>query len=178
MPALVAFMVLATVGVSLAGSGSFATHPNAKVSVSDGPRAGHRDDDGPGGEVGSSVTDAESEDVTSPDEAAGCEAALEAGDTALEVELGLDRAVQAILENCARGGHVQGLLNALAHLQGNQERQGSTEHGTGPNENANENANGPGGHADPANFEVAPGHGPPDEPGRSSSHANGNAASH
>ena len=174
VPALVAFMVLATVGVSLAGSGSFATHPNAKVSVSDGPRAGHQDEDGPGGQIGSSVADAGPGDVTSPDEAAGCEAALEAGDTALEVELGLDRAVQAILENCARGGHVQGLLNALAHLQKNQERQGATEHGTG--RNANEN--GPGGHADPANFEAAPGHGPPDEPGRSSSHANGNAASH
>ncbi len=180
VPALVAFLVLATVGAALAGTGTFGTRPDADATASDAPRSGHRDADHPSGGAGPSGSETDADDPagdTGADDPAGCADAIRDGETALERAHGLERASDAIVANCERG-HAQGLLNALARLQENQERRSEREHGTGPNEHANGNANGPGGEAHPHDT-GAKDEDRPDAPGRSAPHANANAhASH
>lgn len=175
LPALVAFLVLATIGAALAGTGTFASRPDVDVTVSNPPRTGHRDAGRPSGETGPSSGDTGTDGVTDDgdDAAAACASAIEEGETALERVHGLDRATEAIVANCARG-HTQGLLNALARLQANQERQAEREHGADPNEGAN----GPGGKADPKGAEPKDHGGRPEEPGRSAGHASASATSH
>jgi hypothetical protein len=179
LPALVAFLVLATIGAALAGTGTFASRPNVDVTVSDPPRTGHRDAGRPGGETGPSSGETGTDDITDDgdDVAATCARAIEEGETALERAHGLDRAIEAIVANCARG-HTQGLLNALARLQANQDRRAEREHGADPNEHASDGANGPGGKADPKGAEPKDHGGRPEEPGRSAGHASASASSH
>ena len=135
MPALVAFMVLAGVSVSLAGrpDPTPAPEPTASVTIAQPGRWGHRGDEGPGGSDEASLSE-----EWSADAAAACAAALEAGDVALEEQHGLQRAIEVVLANCEKNPAAQGLLNALEHLSAHQERQNASEQGGRPNENASE----------------------------------------
>jgi hypothetical protein len=132
VPALVAFMVLAGVGVALAGmpEPSGPPEPSPSVSPSLPDRSGHHSET-PGVKPS-----------TSPDPviAEGCTAALETGTDALERQHGLDRAIEVILENCGKAPQATGLLTALWRLEANQGAHGAGQHGGQPNQHANDAA--------------------------------------
>ena len=136
MPALVAFMVLAGVSVSLAARSdpTAVPEPSASPTVARPGRSGHHGDEGPGGS-----DEPPSADPTA-DVSAACSDSLAAGDAALEREHGLERAIEVILANCGKNPAAMGLLNALEHLRANQERQSANEHGGQPSEHASGNA--------------------------------------
>lgn len=139
VPALVAFMVLAGVGVALAGMPEPAglSEPSPSVSPSSPGRSGHHGET-PGVKPSAS---------TDPVIAEGCTAALDTGAGALERQHGLDRAIDVIIENCGKSPQATGLLTALGHLEANQARQEANQerHDAGhqggqPNEHANDSA--------------------------------------
>lgn len=115
VPALVAFMVLAGVGVALAGmpEPTGLPEPTPSVSPSSPGRSGHH---GETPEVKPSTS-------MDPVIVEACTAALEAGTGALERQHGLDRAIEVILENCGKSRQATGLLTALGHLETNQARR-------------------------------------------------------
>ena len=115
VPALVAFMVLAGVGVALAGMPEPAglPEPTPSVSPSSPGRSGHHGET-PGVKPSPS---------TDPLIVEACTTALETGEGALERQHGLDRAIGVILENCGKSPQATGLLTALGHLEANQARQ-------------------------------------------------------
>lgn len=132
VPALVAVMVLASVGVSLAGRPERTSHlkPSPSVTHAQPGRSGHQ-----------GVAPTETDTSPSPDPAAdvsqACASALDAGNDALAKETGLAHAIEVVSVNCAEEPQAQGLLNALEHLLANQERQAANDHGGRPNEGAN-----------------------------------------
>lgn len=137
VPALVAFMVLASVGAALAGQAAPSGTPEPSPSVSDvQPGRSDHQSETPGSRPSPSVDPA----VTD-----ACTGALEAGSEALEQQVGLGRAIEVILENCGKSPQAQGLLTALGRLEANQERQGANPPGGQPNEHANERATHDGG---------------------------------
>lgn len=124
LPALVATMVLAGIGVSVAGQPNHPDAPTVSPSHMVSPHAGHS------GEAGH-----ESNDVSLTDDeassTAACGDALEVGSAALEDRRGLERAIEVVLANCGRNHASQGLVNALQHLQENLDRRADAEHGGG-----------------------------------------------
>ncbi len=124
LPALVATMVLAGIGVSVAGQPNHPVAPTVSPSRLASPHASHS------GEAGH-----ESNDVSLPDDeassSAACGDALEVGSAALEDRRGLERAIGVVLANCGRNQASQGLVNALQHLQENLDRRADAEHGGG-----------------------------------------------
>ena len=167
MPALVAFMVLAGVSVSLAARSDRAAVPEPIVSSAVSPpgRSGHHGDEGPGGNGEPSPSADPPTDVT-----AACSDSLAVGDAALEREHGLDRAIEVIVANCEKSPAARGLVNALQHLRANQERQNANVHGGQQNENASASGSTgtPPGHTEGGN---APGGN-----GQGAEHANEHAA--
>jgi len=127
VPALVAFTVLAgSVAFASRAERSPAPDPATAVAGIQAGRWGHHGDDGPLGDPSTSP----SADPSQP-----CEGALESGSAALGRSHGLERAIQVILDRCGRIPAARGLVNALARLEGNRERQAANEHGDhDPNE--------------------------------------------
>jgi hypothetical protein len=130
VPALVAFMVLAGVGVALAEMPEPAgpLEPSPSVSPSAPGRSG----------LHGEIPGVKPSTSTDPAIAEACTAALETGTGALERQHGLDRAIEVIIENCGKSPQATGLLTALGHLEANQARHDAGEHGGQPNEHAND----------------------------------------
>ena len=123
LPALVATMVLAGIGVSVAGQPNHPAAPAVSPSRTASPHVGH-----------SGESDAGPDETPSADDetsSTACGDALEVGSAALEDRRGLERAIEVILADCGRNHASQGLVNALQHLQDNLDRQADAEHGGG-----------------------------------------------
>jgi len=132
VPALVAFTVLAgSVAFASRAERSPAPDPTTAVTGIQVGRWGHHGDDGPFNDPSISP---------SADPSQRCEGALESGSAAFGRSHGLERAIQVILDRCGRIPAARGLVNALARLAENRERQAANEHGV---DDTNEHGAGP-----------------------------------